>query len=73
MCCYDSVMVADESNLQTTRSAKDWNQVLWLSTQQNSNLARVCFSIIPDGQNFPHLLQSLLQTYAFFFFNKIIA
>lgn len=46
---YNSVIVAEESNLQRTINAKNRNQVLWLSTKQNTNLGKSSFSTIPDG------------------------
>jgi len=49
MCCYNNVIVAEESNLQRTINTKDRNQVLWLSTKHNTNLAKSSFSTIPDG------------------------
>lgn len=49
MCCYNSVIATEESNLQRTINAKDRNQVLWLTTEQNTQLAKSSFNVIQDG------------------------
>lgn len=45
MCHYDGIIVADESN-SITVSVKDRNQVFWLSTQQNFNLAKFVLALL---------------------------
>lgn len=72
---YNSVIVAEESNLQRTINAKNRNQVLWLSTKQNTNLGKSSFSTIPDGQNFPeeHIFCNQYCKHMYFFSNKIMS